>query len=173
MAHVGQWFPRLMMPDKGVLNTPVNSPPYRMRLITTNFSNGSQTVPWRNLDLISEPPTWGTPINGIEYIFLNPVSIFLDIRVTWTLINTPTITADPFNLRVEMLIRFFDSGVVLATETASLSDTDMALGVNRLYYQFTTFTTSVNRSIVDKMDDARYCAARWSDVPSYTPRKLH
>lgn len=173
MAHVGNFFPRLMMPDKGPLNNQACSPPYRMRLITSPYYDGIQCAPWANQDVISEEPTWDKPIDGIEYIFLCPTSVFLDIRVKWTLQNTPTVTNNPFNLLVEFAIRFFDGGVPIASETGMLAYNDLALGANRLNYQFDRWTNSDDRAIVDKQYAARYCSARWSDVPSYTPRKLH
>lgn len=173
MAHVGRWIPRLMYPDHSPLNEPIGSPPYRMRIICSPFSTGLQCALWEDVDMVSQEPSYSSPATKFLYKFQCPNSVFLQIWVTWELQNTPTITANLKNLEVKLFLQFIDGGVEYATETAMLTDDDLALGSNRLYYQFTTWTTSIDRGIVDKMNDCRICAARWQDVPDYKPRKLH
>jgi len=173
MAHVGTFYPRLIRPDLSISNKGFDNPPFRMRLITTNVSTGALTTAWRNRDLISEAPVLDPVTQFLMYKVQHPTISSGSIRLTWKLRNPHSPEWTGNTMSIEWFCEFWQGGGQQATFTSTGNTGDIVNGADRLMLEFTTWTTSVNRGLVDKQNDIRFCCARWSDVPWYTPRKLH
>jgi len=173
MAHVGKFYPRLIRPDLGLFNSYGTDPPYRMRLITSGTSSGALTIVWRNQDVISEEPVLDATAQTLDYKFVNPTGTPRPIWCKWFLINPKTAPTMRNLLSVNWYCKFTAGATTYGDFTGWTSGPDLYTGSDFEFLRFSQWEHLVNVGLVNSMADMRYCAARWSDVPTYKPRKLH
>jgi len=172
MAHVGKDFPTLIVHDLSLNWTYRTSPPYRMRLVTGPASSGALTTPWRSQDVLSTPPIVDYGTSSVQYDFINPVSSTRVIRITWKLIAPTPPTIPVNNLWIKLDTEFRVGSTVYATNTDQIRSGDLFGPSPFNFYIMNIWATSINRALVDAQYNLNFHAARWSDVPSYRPRKL-
>lgn len=171
MAHVGKYLPALMSKDLCLANNQFSYPPYRVRMITTNFSTGTALTAWRNQDIVSDEPTINPMTRVVTYRISHPSLALTWFEVDWVVTNNvPGSSSDIWNISIVLNYRFFWPGAH-GEMTNGGEKIDIYLGAHFIMHQWTTFATSSNRSVIDKLNDVQFCGARWEDVPDYRPRQ--
>lgn len=171
MAHVGKFYPIAMRRDMSPFGSINDSPPYRIHLITGPSSTGVLCTAWRNKDLISEAPTVEPSDGSMNYLVQHPTVPSGSIRLRWLTLGGHQGGSTSDLTTVNFFVEFWQGGAQLATFTTNGFVFDIITGTLRNILQFTTWTTSTNRALVNTQTDLRICAARWSDVPDYHPRQ--